>query len=102
MKAEAIGQQGKSCWVGEKSRVVLALEQQLHPTSPLKQLNWSYDRTIKWLAQSEHIAQKQIRLWYRAAADGARLENPLVERMSLGHPLHMRFGETRPSLKVEL
>ena len=102
MKAEAIGQQGKSRSVGEKARVVLALEQHLHPTSPLKQLNYSYDSTVKWLARSEHIAPKQIRQWHQAAAAGAPLENPPVQRMSLDDPLHMRFGETGPSLPVEL
>jgi len=54
MKAEPIGQQGKSLSVGEKSRVLLALVQQLQPTSPMQQLQWSFDRSVKRLAQSGH------------------------------------------------
>jgi hypothetical protein len=102
MKAEALGQQGKSLSVGAKSRVVLQLERSLQPDSPMKQLGWSYDRCVKWQAANDHIAPVLVRRLHAAAAAGQSLANPPVKRLQLDSPRHVRFGATGPSLRVEL
>jgi len=88
MKAEGLGQQGRSRSAGENARAVLQLNRLLSPQSPLRLLkrSLSYNAVVKVVAAGEATTPDHIRQIHIRAVSNESLEPPEVKRIKRDDP----------------
>jgi hypothetical protein len=99
MKAEQLGQQGKSRSEGANARAVLNLDNMRKPESPFRHL--SYDKQVKLVAAVEFTQPNFIRDIHHRAAANESLAPAVVERVTRDNPAHAQYGAFGPPLAVE-
>jgi hypothetical protein len=100
MKAEQLGQQGKSRSEGANARAVLKLDGMMDENSPLYSL--SYDGKVKLVAATEFTSPQFVRQIHSRAAAGESLAPLEVVRTRRSDPQHMQYGVGGPPLDVEV